>query len=179
VGKWANLVDYLGFGTTDPAGLPSIVPESDVERAHLGEVSEHAIQLLGELRAKMLEQGQATFRWLLASLLTLNAGAIGLIVGSGWFERGEAEPAIISFVAGCVLAILTGLASAIGPMFLNGSISELTEQLMLNMRRGMISSQSRAEAQKLTRRAVTLTGTVIVIGSASLLSFCIGIGLLI
>lgn len=88
----------------------------DDDRAFVRQISQLNLQNIFESRARCLDENSATFRWILASLLTINGGACVALLSS---DHIEVAGKIISgryFCGGILfaflLAYMTSLSSA-------------------------------------------------------------------
>lgn len=88
------------------------------------DVLEHSIAAMATAEARLYEQVQASFNWLLATLFTSNGGALVALIGR---DDPVFPASLMCFAAGVVFSILMGMISAI---YAAKAIIPMTEVLM-------------------------------------------------
>lgn len=139
-------------------------------------VSDRMIAFVEHGYHETLTQTVQLYKWILASLITINGGAI--VALSNVADRiptaalGEAGG---WFAAGCITAVLAGLAGALSANFTSGPMMEsLLFWVDASATGKFDADKNESNARKLTKRGWVTTGTAVAIGLASLACFGLG-----
>lgn len=87
-----------------------MIVEKSGDLDELRESAQHEIDSLIQLRTLLLEQHTHSFKWLNASLLAMNGGALVAILNSEKLQP-NIFPATFCFLSGIVLSLLIGVAA--------------------------------------------------------------------
>ena len=116
-------------------------------------------------------------KWILASLVTLNGGAI-VVLGNvaGQMAGAALSSAIVWFAAGCVLAVLTALVGALSAIATSEPLGAVLGFWMRVRSTGEFDEAENAKLiRRLTKRGLLTYGASVLLGVASLACFSVGI----
>lgn len=132
---------------------------------------EHMVSEVDGLCAHAREQGASMARWLLASLLAVNGGAAIALLGMENPPQGALHAPLLAFVAGIVVALMTGICSYYEAEFAEQGASELAD----STRDQLAGFETKDDKfHKLMGKAKIARRATLLLAPASLLAFVAG-----
>ena len=151
-----------------------IVPVDDEDERYIRALACRAADRLSQAGLDMQAETRTTARWLLATLVTLNAGAAIAAANSDRLSVEAIRSSVAAFATGCVLALLTGLSGIVSSMFLGGPLGAAAEAFRFDEASGRIRRASFELVTKFARRSVLLAGFSLLLGLSGIAAFAVG-----
>lgn len=162
------------MGMSEAQLTPNVVDDAE------GDMAEAAAAQMLPLLSKGLEhsftQTTELNKWILASLVTLNGGAM-IVLGdvADQLPTGDVANALAWFTGGCVVAVIAGILGTASVVASSKPIGEAMAFWTRVLRTGEMDAAENARiAKRLMRRSLLTYGTAALVGLGSLGCFAVG-----